>query len=267
MIPLCNMRLMPLMGFILSRATTTKAAATVFCVPASRKDLVVLKPLLVTKDNEQAADWGHTALRYAIYAMGLFCISLGTVLQTASGLGVSSLTCFATFAARVGGTSLGFMISATYALYIVAQALILRRRFQPRILLEMLVASAMGALVDLLSLIVTLSPHGFPAQVACMCCSICVTALGAALMVDMEIVPNAPDGLVQVASEALSAPFGRVKVIFDVSHVVASILGSLLLFGDISGFGLTTVASALLLGRINLVMNTLGERAQVAVWA
>ena len=87
-------------------------------------------------------------------------------------------------------------------------------------------------------------------------------------MVDMEIVPNAPDGLVQVASEALRAPFGRIKVIFDVSHVVVSILGSLLIFGDISGFGLTTVASALLLGRaINVIMNTVGQRAQDVVWA
>ncbi len=237
-------------------------------LPATRKDLLVLKPLLVTKEEESAVDWSHSALRYGIYAVGLFCISLGTVLQTASGLGVSSLTCFATFAARVGGTSLGFMISATYALYIVAQALILRRRFQPRILLEMLVASAMGALVDLLSLVVTVNPQGLPAQVTCMLCSICVTALGASLMVDMEIVPNAPDGLVQVASEALHAPFGRIKVIFDVSHVVVSILGSLLIFGDISGFGLTTVASALLLGRaINVIMNTVGQRAQDVVWA
>ena len=52
------------------------------------------------------------------------------------------------------------------------------------------------------------------------------------------------------------------------SHVVASVLGSLLLSGDISGFGLTTVTSALLLGRaINVLMNTIGQRAQVAVWA
>ncbi len=225
-----------------------------------------MKPLLVTKEDK-TADWGRTALRYAIYAVGLFCISTGTVLQTASGLGVSSLTCFATFAARVGGTSLGFMITASYAVYIVIQALILRRRFQARILLEMLVASAMGALVDLLSLVITVDPQGFPAQVLCMCCSICVTAVGAALMVDMEIVPNAPDGLVQVISETLRAPFGRIKVIFDVSHVVVSILGSLVLFGDIDGFGLTTVASALLLGRaINVVMRTLGARARRAVF-
>lgn len=81
-------------------------------------------------------------------------------------------------------------------------------------------------------------------------------------------VSNASDGQVQVAGEALRTPLGRIRAAFDVSHVVASVLGSLLLSGDISGFGLTTVTSALLLGRaINVLMNTIGQRAQVAVWA
>ncbi len=227
-----------------------------------------MKPLLVTAAEEQSVCWSRTALRYAIYLVGLLCISAGTVLQTASGLGVASLTCFATFAARATGTTLGFMIALTYAIYIGCQALILRRRFQARILLEMVFAFTMGYLVDLIASVITVSPQGIVAQVACMCCALVVTAFGASLMVDMEVVPNAPDGLVQVASEALGTSFGNVKVVFDMSHVGVSILGSLLLFGDISGFGLTTVVSALFLGRIiNVIMGTVGQRAQAAVWA
>ncbi len=227
-----------------------------------------MRPLLVTKTEDESIDWAHTALRYAIYAVGLVCISTGTVLQTASGLGVASLTCFATFASRACGTSLGFMIAATYAIYIGCQALILRRKFQARILLEMVFAFSMGYLVDFIASLIAVNPQGFVAQVVCMLCALVVTAFGASLMVDMEIVPNAPDGLVQVASDALGTSFGNVKVVFDVSHVVASIVGSLMIFGDISGFGLTTIVSALFLGRIiNVIMGTVGQRAQAAVWA
>ena len=183
-----------------------------------------MKPLTVALGDD-SVDWGRTGIRYGIYLVGLFCISLGTVLQTESGLGVASLTCFATFAARALGTSLGFMIAATYAIYIAAQALILRGKFQARILLEMVFAFSMGYLVDAIA------------------------------------------AFVQVIADALGTAFGNVKVVFDVSHVSAALVGSLLLFGDIKGFGPTTVVSALFLGRIiNVIMSTVGRRAVSIVW-
>lgn len=225
-----------------------------------------MKPLTVALGDD-SVDWSRTGARYAIYLVGLFCISLGTVPQTESGLGVASLTCFATFAARALGTSLGFMIAATYAIYILAQALILRDRFQARILLEMVFAFSMGYLVDAIAAFVQVNPQGLLAQVVCMLAALVVTAFGASLMVQMEIVPNAPDGLVQVIADALGTAFGNVKVVFDVSHVSAALVGSLLLFGDIKGFGPTTVVSALFLGRIiNVIMATVGRRAVSFVW-
>ena len=100
-----------------------------------------------------------------------------------------------------------------------------------------------------------------------MLAALVVTAFGASLMVQMEVVPNAPDGLVQVIADALGTAFGNVKVVFDVSHVSAALVGSLLLFGDIKGFGPTTVVSALFLGRIiNVIMSTVGRRAVSIVW-
>lgn len=195
-------------------------------------------------------DWHRTISRYAIYAVGLAAISLGTVLQTESGLGVASLTCFATFAARALGTTLGIMIVLTYAVYVAVQSLLMRHEFSVRILLEMVFAFCMGEFVDAIAVLVRVSPQGIAAQVACMCAALVVTAFGVTLMVGMEVVPNAPDGLVQAIARTLGTRFGNVKVVFDVSHVLASVVGSLLVFGDISGFGVTTVVSALFLGRI-----------------
>ena len=195
-------------------------------------------------------DWHRTIGRYAIYAVGLAAISLGTVLQTESGLGVASLTCFAAFAARALGTTLGIMIVLTYAAYVAVQSLLMRHEFSVRILLEMVFAFCMGEFVDAIAVLVRVSPQGIVAQLSCMCAALVVTAFGVTLMVGMEVVPNAPDGLVQAIARTLGTRFGNVKVVFDVSHVLASVAGSLLVFGDISGFGVTTVVSALFLGRI-----------------
>lgn len=70
-------------------------------------------------------------------------------------------------------------------------------------------------------------------------------------------VPNAPDGLVQVISESLQKRFGDVKVVFDTSHVTASLIMSLLVLHELGGFGATTIISALFLGRVINVVNSL----------
>ncbi|WP_303863486.1 YitT family protein, partial [Alkalibaculum bacchi] len=211
--------------------------------------------------------WGRTIARFAVYGIGLLSISLGTVLQTESGLGVASLTCFATFAARALGTTLGAMIFLTYILYVSAQIIILHGHFHLRILLETVFAFGMGYFVDMIANLVQINLSNILAQTICMLGALVVTAFGVTLMVGMDVVPNAPDGLVQVISGTLKKPFGNIKVVFDSSHVLVSIIGSLVLFGDIEGFGLTTVVSALLLGRIINVMESLvGDHAKEMVF-
>jgi uncharacterized membrane protein YczE len=237
-----------------------------------------LKPLVLRKQTSATGssvsnsvlgevEWGRTVARFAVYGVGLLSISLGTVLQTESGLGVASLTCFATFAARALGTTLGVMIFVTYILYVSAQIIILHGHFHLRILLEMLFAFGMGYFVDMIANLVHLNVSNILVQIICMLCALVVTAFGVTLMVGMDVVPNAPDGLVQVLSGALKRPFGNIKVIFDLSHVFVSVIGSLMLFGDIEGFGLTTIVSALLLGRlINVMESFIGGRAKQIVF-
>ena len=73
----------------------------------------------------------------------------------------------------------------------------------------------------------------------------------------MGVVPNAPDGLVQVIAEKMQKRFGDVKVAFDSIHVAAALALTLTVLGTAGGFGPTTVISALFLGRMINVMNRL----------
>lgn len=95
-----------------------------------------------------------------------------------------------------------------------------------------------------------LHPTALPAQVATMLLSLAITAFGVSLVVNMGVVPNAPDGLVQVIAEKLKRRFGDVKVMFDCSHVAASLTLSLVCMHNLGGFGVTTAISALFLGHI-----------------
>lgn len=197
----------------------------------------------------------HFMLRIAIYCVGLVLLAAGIVVQTKSGLGVAALTCFATALAAVLHVTLGSMVFATYVIYVAIQAWITRKNFKPKMLLELFFSAMMGALVDLLSNWFAFSPVNFIQQVVLMLLGLAITAVGVSTVVGMDIVPNAPDGLVQSIAECLDTKFGSVKVVFDTSHVAASLVLSVCVLGDLAGFGLTTVVSALLLGHVINIVN------------
>lgn len=192
-----------------------------------------------------------------MYLIGVATLALGMSVQTASGLGVAALTCFATTLSMLTRQTLGFWIAATYVAYIIAQALILRREFKPRILLEVFFSTLIGGFTDFFVAVNPLHPTMFATQIATMVFSLAITAVGVSLVVNMGVVPNAPDGLVQVIAEKLKRRFGDVKVIFDCSHVVASLALSLILMHNLGGFGFTTAISALFLGWFINVANKL----------
>lgn len=214
-----------------------------------------MRPLIIMRGT--AIDWFHTVVRMLMYLIGVATLALGMSIQTASGLGVAALTCFATTLSMLTGQTLGFWISASYIAYIVAQALILKREFKPRILLEVFFSTLIGGFTDFFMAVNPLHPTMLPAQVATMVFSLAITAVGVSLVVNMGVVPNAPDGLVQVIAEKLRRRFGDVKVIFDCSHVVVSLALSLLFMHNLGGFGVTTAISALFLGRFINVANRL----------
>ena len=207
-----------------------------------------MRPLIIMHGAD--IDWRHTVIRMLMYLAGVAVLALGMSLQTASGLGVAALTCFATTPSMLTGKTLGFWITTTYVAYIAAQLAILRREFQPRILLELCFSTLMGGFTDLFMAFNPLHPTALPAQVATMLLSLAITAFGVSLVVNMGVVPNAADGLVQVIAEKLKRRFGDVKVMFDCSHVAASLTLSLVCMHNLGGFGVTTAISALFLGHI-----------------
>lgn len=119
-----------------------------------------MRPLIIM--HGENIDWCHTVIRMLMYLVGVAVLALGMSLQTASGLGVAALTCFATTLSMLTGKTLGFWITATYVAYIVAQLAILRSEFQPRILLELFFSTLIGGLTDLFMAVNPTASHGTP---------------------------------------------------------------------------------------------------------
>lgn len=75
------------------------------------------------------------------------------------------------------------------------------------------------------------------------------TGIGAAMSLNMRIVPNPDDGIVQAISDCIHRSVGFTKNCFDVLNVTITIVISLVCTGRLHGIGIGTVLAVILVGR------------------
>lgn len=76
------------------------------------------------------------------------------------------------------------------------------------------------------------------------------TALGVTLTIKANLVPVAPDGLVQALSQKYNVPFGKIKIYFDLIVVILSCSLMLCVKGGIEGIGIGTILSVFTVGKM-----------------
>ena len=86
---------------------------------------------------------------------------------------------------------------------------------------------------------------------------IILTGIGAAMSLDMRLIPNPGDGIVQALADCFIKPVGLTKNLFDLfcSGVTAAI--SLIFARRLIGIGFGTVAAMLGVGRVIALFNRL----------
>ena len=86
-----------------------------------------------------------------------------------------------------------------------------------------------------------------------------VTAMGVFLCVKTDLVLTPTDGIVKTISEVFRLPFSLVKNTFDISLVAVSVLLCLGNHTELYGIGVGTVLSALCIGRMIKMYETMWQ--------
>lgn len=205
-------------------------------------------------DQKTAVLW---LKRFLVYALGLFIMAIGVVLSVRSSLGVSPVTCLANVTYQIFGVSmgidalnLGVCTTLSYCLYILVEALILRRDFKPYMLLQIVASTIFGIMVNLASSLFSFLPvpQSYPMRLLFLFLSIPTVALGVMLYLAPNILPTPGEGLSLAVSKKLGKPVSSCKTITDCCMVCFSALVSLIYFHGLVGVREGTVISALLVG-------------------
>lgn len=191
------------------------------------------------------AKTGKFFVRYGISTLGLIVVALGVGLSIKSNLGIAPLSCVPTvLSLRWSAISIGTFTWAFNLLFIVLQALILRKDFKWEHVIQVLPILIFGYLVDgavWLFDALDAPATNYLVQIALCLVSVVLTAIG----IGLEVVGRGwllpADSTLNVITERSKLKFGTVKVIMDVVLVAMTAALALIFFGLLTGNGETVV--------------------------
>jgi uncharacterized membrane protein YczE len=96
--------------------------------------------------------------------------------------------------------------------------------------------------------------------------AIICTGVGAALSLNMRIVPNPGDGIVQTIADAVRKDNGFVKNCVDITCVIITCVTGLIFSRKIIGIGIGTLMAMLGVGRVIAVFNKLTYKQTEALF-
>ena len=231
-----------------------------------------------------------TIIRALIYISGLLILALGIILNTKSGLGVSPIISVSYSISTILHMNFGNMTFLLYAIFVLIELIlhIIRYTRIPQRVnkkeYEVLRPSihkslSLVLLSDLLQLPLSLvftrfmnlfsqwiaSPVGnFGLQFVVLLAGIILTGIGAAMSLNMRIIPNPGDGIVQAIADCINKPVGLMKNCFDLLNISITICVSLGVAHHLIGIGIGTVISVLGVGRIIALFNHLYMEKMIA---
>lgn len=223
----------------------------------------------------------HAALyRWAFYLLELLVLAAGLTLNTKAGLGVSAIISVSSSISEVFGFSFGNTTLGLYSVFIVIEIILHtirdrnyekntaealknagRRNRKLVLLMDILQLPLSIVFTRFLNIFSALIPDfalgGMAVRVLVLLTAIAFTGIGAAMSLNMRIIPNPGDGIVQAIADCVNKEVGFTKNCVDVVNILISTSIGLIFAGHLAGVGIGTVLAVVGVGRVIAVFNHL----------
>lgn len=189
-------------------------------------------------------------------------MSLGVGLSIKSGLGVTPISSIPYSLTLASGVNIGITTIIFNAILVFLQIPILKKRFKAKRLLQLINTVMFGYFTDLSLWILSPMP-GLPFDVnfTLLIVSMFLIAVGILIYMPANIAPLPGEGVVEAISLAYNKRFSKVKVCFDTSMVVLSLIICGLFTSDIFGsVNIGTILAAIFIGIIIRYLTELYEK-------
>lgn len=208
----------------------------------------------------------HLKIRTALCFVGLFVMTIGIALSVKSNLGVSPVSSIPYTMTCVWGIEMGKATILFHIVLVLLQILLLRRKFKPAQLLQVLVGVIFGYFTTFCNYMVSFlpTPENLAIRVGMVLASTVFVAIGIFFYLPADLIPLAGEGAMQAVSSVTGIEFSKVKIGFDCTMVLVSVITCLTCLHSLGSVGAGTVIAAVLVGTLVGVLNrAFGKRRDV----
>ncbi len=204
---------------------------------------------ITSKENTKKSNY---PVRLAAYVLGLFIMTLGISMSVKSDLGVSPVSSIPYSITCITGLEMGKATIVFHIVLVLLQIIIMRKDFKIKNLLQVVVGILFGYFTTFSNYLFSFlpTPHFLPLRFLLMLGSTVLIAVGIFFYLPADIVPLAGEGAMQAIALKTHILFNKVKMGFDVSMVIVSLISCLIALGKLGSVGAGTVIAAILVGFI-----------------
>ena len=193
--------------------------------------------------------YNKMAQRIVIYVVGVLLLALGVVLNTKCLLGVSTTNSVPFVISKISSLTLGSAFTVVYLADVLFQCIVYRK-VKIKVLLQFPFSFVFGWIVDFYNKFIIISNPDIAMRSVLLILAIIFISVGISMVVNMDFVPNPPDGGVQALSALTKLPFGRAKLFYDGIMLAVTVIISLTASGKIIGIGVGTIVAFFAIGNI-----------------
>lgn len=203
---------------------------------------------------------------WLLLCAGLLCESLGVVLSIRAGLGVSPISSVPyVLSIAFEHISIGSWTFIFNGVFIVVQVALLRSRFKKIYWLQLPILVIFSIFIDILDRATAfVHPATYVQSLMLIVTGTCLLAFGITLCCIADICLNVGEAMVGVLASISGKRFGKVKIVFDGTLVIGTIVLSFVFFNGLQGVREGTIIMAVCTGLLVHVFTAVFERYQKA---
>jgi uncharacterized membrane protein YczE/CBS domain-containing protein len=191
-------------------------------------------------------------IRTIFYVLGFLIMTMGIAISVKSGLGVSPVSSIPYTITCVFGIEMGRATIIFHVILVIAQILLLRKAFKLKNLLQIPAGILFGMFTTFCNSLMNFfpTPENMAVKLIMMLISAVLIAFGIFLYVPADYIPLAGEGMMLAVSQVTKIKFSTVKLIFDISMVVISLITCLAVLHSLGSVGIGTVIASVLVGSV-----------------
>ncbi len=195
--------------------------------------------------------------RWIFYIVGILILAVGLTLNTKSALGVSPIISVSYLFSQLTEISFGDTTFVYYCLFVLVQLIMLR---DWQVLFQIPFSIVFTRFLNLFSECIVFEPASFMQKIIILIIAIICTGIGAALTVNMQIVPNPGDGIVNAIAIKTKKEMGLIKNIFDCCCICITLVLGFMTSHAFCGIGIGTICAMIGVGRVISLFNHLCKK-------